>query len=155
MTVIGVDLGLRSAYFASIDPDGNLELDSAVVKPNKMTRSHELAYIHLNADYFFKSQKPRRIYIEAPIVAGVRNLQTTIGIAQTSGAVLLSCPLIIQSELVAVAQWKKATVGKGNANKDDVSRWLQQRYPIYFEQCAGDQNWVDATCIALYGASRA
>ena len=157
MTIVGIDLGLRSAYLASIDSDGMLDLDAIVLKPKKCSRDHELSDIYLGVTQFILGQnqsKPISVRIEAPIVAGVRNLQTTIGIAQTSGAVLLAC-YGIPNEMVAVAQWKKATVGKGNATKDDVARWLQRKHPIYFEQCAGDQNWIDATCIALYGGQYA
>ena len=154
MTVIGVDLGLRSAYFATIDSDGELELSSVIYKPKKAPRHIELQGIGHEAGALFNAYWQPMVVIESPIVAGVRNLQTTIGIAQTHGVVLSSCRSTTP-EQVAVAQWKKATVGRGNANKDDVSRWLQQRYPIYHEQCAGDQNWIDATCIALYGVSHA
>ncbi len=52
---------------------------------------------------------------------------------------------------VNVMAWKKDIVGKGNASKDEVAAWLEVHHPDYYEQCHGDQNLVDATCVALYG----
>ena len=50
--------------------------------------------------------------------------------------------------------WKAATVGKGNATKDEIQAWLDEHYPELFEAANGDENAVDAMCIGLYGIMR-
>ena len=59
--------------------------------------------------------------------------------------------LAIDTRLVEVAKWKKAVIGNGGASKDDISRFLARTSPDYHDQCGNNQNYVDATCIALYG----
>lgn len=86
--------------------------------------------------------------MEAPVVAGVRNLQSTIRVAQTFGLVACVVPGV---EEVAVSSWKKATVGNGNASKLQVRQWLDDKHPVAARMCRGNQDLYDAACIALYG----
>lgn len=89
------------------------------------------------------------VFIEEPPF--VNNKRTFLALGQTSGALLAASPG--RSYLVPVDAWKKATVGRGGAPKDLVATWLALQHPELHELCAGDQNLVDATCIALYGKS--
>jgi Holliday junction resolvasome RuvABC endonuclease subunit len=92
------------------------------------------------------------VYVEAPILAGVRNIQSTIKVAAAYGAVLAAVNSTHARVVeVPVALWKVATQGKGNASKDDVAEWLHATHPDHHTECGGDQDLVDATCIALYG----
>jgi hypothetical protein len=50
-----------------------------------------------------------------------------------------------------VSSWKKGTIGRGNATKDEVSAWLGEHHPKYARQCRGDQDLTDAAAIYLYG----
>lgn len=94
------------------------------------------------------------VYVEAPVLAGARNIQSTIKVAAAYGAVLAavnsSHARVVE---VPVSLWKVATQGKGNASKDDVSAWLHATHPDHHTECGGDQDLMDATCIALYGES--
>ena len=92
---------------------------------------------------------PVTIYCEEPVVAGARNLRSTILIAETVGMILGVRAYV---RLVPVSSWKKATVGKGNATKEEVANWLQREYPDYAQAC-GNQDLVDAAAIYLYGRS--
>lgn len=90
------------------------------------------------------------IFCESPVLAGARNIQSTILIAETVGMILsLGYPCY----LVAPASWKARTVGNGGASKSDVSAWLADRYKGYSDLCDGDQDLCDAAAIYLYGAS--
>ena len=90
------------------------------------------------------------IFCESPVLAGARNIQSTILIAETVGMILsLGYPCY----LVAPASWKAKTVGSGNASKSDVACWLAERYSRYSDLCDGDQDLCDAAAIYLYGAS--
>ena len=84
-----------------------------------------------------------RLYVEAPVVAGARNLQATIGIAETVGMVL---SLGYPATLVPISTWKKAVVGSGNAKKEDVEAW--------YKSTGGTlkgQDFYDAAAIRAYG----
>jgi Holliday junction resolvasome RuvABC endonuclease subunit len=87
-------------------------------------------------------------FCEAPIVGISKNYQTAIDIAQISG-VILSCR--VRTYLVPPPAWKKTVLGKGNATKEEVAAWLKEVKPEYFRLCDGDQDLIDACCIALYG----
>lgn len=85
------------------------------------------------------------VFVEEPVVAGARNIRTSLQMAQVCGVVLS----VLNGQVVPVSTWKKAVVGKGNASKEDVKEWLsniQHRYPE-----AKQQDHVDATCIRIYG----
>ena len=87
------------------------------------------------------------VWVEAPVVAGARNLQSTIKVAQVTGLVHALVP---NTHQVAVSSWKKSTVGKGNADKQSVREWLAREYPDLYAACTS-QDHVDAACIALHG----
>lgn len=93
-----------------------------------------------------------QVYVEAPILAGMRNIQSTVKIAAAYGAVLSAIDMRRAAAIeVPVSSWKVATVGHGAASKDDVSRWLHRVHPSVHRECSGDQDLMDAACIALYG----
>ncbi len=88
------------------------------------------------------------IYVEEPVLAGVRNIRTTIIIAETVGMILA---LHARVHVVPVDTWKKETVGKGGVSKEDVSNWLAKEHTGYAELCSNDQDLTDAAAIFVYG----
>jgi hypothetical protein len=90
------------------------------------------------------------VFVEAPVLAGARNIQTTVRLAIVTGA--LGQALGGNARLVPVSSWKKAVVGHGNATKADVAEWLALHEEGLAALCGRDQDLVDATCVALYGA---
>ncbi len=70
-------------------------------------------------------------------------------LAQTAGALLSA--IDSPCYLVPVTSWKKDVVGKGNASKEEVAKWLEEFQNPRYLACEGDQNRIDATCIAMYG----
>jgi hypothetical protein len=144
MTTWGVDLGVRSLYVARLD-DGDLSLHSHnSLKIHQQPRYVELSMLRAWLGTFSPTGS---WFCEEPPLAGSRNLQTFLHLSQTSGVVACSVPAV----LVPVSSWKLVTIGNGNASKELIAGWLAARHPAYFEACAGDQNLIDATCIALYG----
>jgi Holliday junction resolvasome RuvABC endonuclease subunit len=136
--IIGVDLGVRSVHIAS-------DTYCWTIEATKSERAKELQFLseklYLN---FIKSDV--YAYVEEPVVAGARNLRTSLQIAQVCGVVLS----VLNGELVPVSSWKKGTVGKGNAKKEDAANWLQEVHPV-LHQRTKRQDHIDATCIRLYG----
>lgn len=90
------------------------------------------------------------IFIEAPVVAGAGNLQVSLRIAQTVGALHT---VTYDSYQVAVAEWKKTVIGKGNAGKPEVKEWMQVQYPNLTKLCT-KQDHFDAAAIALFGREK-
>lgn len=145
---IGIDLGVRSIHIASLT-------NAFTIEAKKDVRQNEIRFLF---DEF--SKWVDRVYeelhgavsctffIEEPVVAGARNLRSSLQIAQVAGAIM-AAP--IDSYLVPVSSWKKEVVGKGNANKEQVSEWLKDNHPYLYSITGGKQDFVDATCIRLYG----
>jgi len=52
---------------------------------------------------------------------------------------------------VNVSSWKKAVVGRGNADKGQVAEYLRLGWNSLYCSASGNQDVYDATCIALYG----
>ena len=145
--VWGIDLAARSWHAARIE-NGQHTVYSCVIKPKKTeerakilrTLSVELATLLDGAD---------PVYIEEPVVAGVRNLRSSLMLAQTAGALMsrISGPVA----LVPVSSWKKEVCGHGGLGKPEVAAWLKVNQPMFFDNCLDDQNKIDATCIAMFG----
>lgn len=147
----GVDYGVRSFHLAFVDGDDHWV--STYTCPKALTRGQELQYMRLAIKGLIEEHGDEPLapcYIEEPVVAGVRNLRTAIMLAQTAGALATG---VMNPRFVPVSTWKKGTVGRGNADKIGVSEWLSDLHPCYFDNCGADQNRVDATCIAIYGAN--
>lgn len=135
------------------DNDGLIHTE--VIEVKKSDRNLELMSLRNHMEYVLKYDKDPVIYVEEPVLAGARNIRSTILIAQTVGMVLC---LNARVRVVPVSSWKKATVGKGNATKEDVTEWLRREYPEYARSCRDtqqreSQDLRDAAAIFLYGRS--
>jgi Holliday junction resolvasome RuvABC endonuclease subunit len=140
----GVDLGVRSLYAFGIDDSGN-SFDLKVETPKMETRAMELKALAHEFHTFFEHSD--QVFVEEPPLAGSRNIRVFAALNQVFSVALSQAP---NAYHVEVGTWKKEVVGKGNATKDDVAHWLNDHHPVYAALC-GDQNHIDAACIALYG----
>ena len=146
INIYGIDPASRSLGVVAWCHNKEVVVDKIVVA--KGNRDLELKHLKTSLDIVFNRCEPEVIFVEEPVVAGVRNLRSTILIAQTVGMVLTSPA---QVYLVPVSSWKKVTVGKGNAKKEEVASWLVNNHPDYAELCGNDQDLVDAGAINIYG----
>lgn len=157
MTVWGCDLGVRSFTLAGLSPKGSLTLNGhACITPKKVAeqpaymRALELSSLYYSIRGLVAIGD--QVFVEEPPAAGAKNLRTFLKLAQVSAAVAIGA---IQAgamvTFVPVSLWKKEVIGNGGASKEFIATWLSRVYPMYFSQCARDQNRVDATCLALYG----
>lgn len=147
--IIGVDPALRRLAAVCVQ--------HSEVETWEVQQSHRGQEVKVLADYLsdwidFLQVKYEdyntTVWCEAPIVGISKNVQTGLNIATTVGAVLAVSQV---SFLVPPASWKKAVLGNGRATKAQVSDWLREVKPDLFRLCNGDQDAIDATCIALYG----
>lgn len=87
------------------------------------------------------------VYVEKPMLT--RNAAATIWQSAVMG--MLRCSLAdfdIPHQLVDPGTWKKATIGAGNASKEDVATWAQINLQLP-EGLA--QDVYDSYCIAWHG----
>ncbi len=94
----------------------------------------------------------RIAYIEAPVVAGARNLQSTIKQAFINGIVQgVFTKAGFTVHLVPVSTWKMVVCGNGRADKQQVAAHLERVWPVVSHVCAGDQDLIDAATVCMYG----
>ena len=144
MTIWGCDPA--SKKLALFTHDYEPRIGKILVK--KTDRNSELLSMRLWLEEILRFDPDPVIYVEEPVVAGARNLRSTILIAETVGMVL-SCRARVH--LVPVDSWKKGTVGKGGVPKEAVAQWLEKEFPEYANVCGDDQDLVDAAAIYIYG----
>lgn len=158
--VIGIDPGIAGFHVAAVhvEDDALLLMRVASKTDRFQIPSALLSYLFEQTTATMttvRSQWPDDrgyVFIEEPPVAGARNLRTALKLAQAVGAIVASVTgSYTRCYFVPVATWKKATVGKGNATKQEVALWLSRLHPSYAAQCDGSQDLTDACCIARYG----
>ena len=145
MIVYGIDPASRSLGVIGCGGRKPWSLKAATAKGS---RDLELRDLRDQLSQMFDVLPPGVVFVEEPVLAGARNIRSTILIAETVG-MLLTLPCRVY--LVEISTWKKLTVGKGNASKEDVSSWLSSEHPDYAAICEGDQDLIDAGAINVYG----
>jgi Holliday junction resolvasome RuvABC endonuclease subunit len=140
----GIDLGVRSVHLAGFEGDELVYLES-IETPKRVVRSLELDSLGKRATEFVAADDD--VFVEKPPFAGPKNVATFGELHQVFGTMLSH----VGGRDANVMSWKKAVIGDGMATKGDVSDWLREHHEPYSAQCGGDQNLVDAICIALYG----
>jgi len=145
VTVWGVDPAARKLALFGINGEHH---QVHIITTPKLGRGNELTRMRYQLEKLLGAEADPIVFCEEPVVAGVRNLRSTILLAQTVGMVLA---LDVPVYLVPVSTWKKDTTGRGNADKSGVSEWLRLEYEQYFLSCDGNQDAVDAAAIAIHG----
>lgn len=141
----GIDLGTRSYAAVGIGAGAEAVLTETFTVPRSTSRYAELRAICFELAEFVQS--PDVLFIEEP--PKVRNMRTFGQLSLTAGAILSATSA--QGYLIPVETWKKAIVGRGGVGKPVVADWLGVNHPYLYSRCGGDQNLVDAACLALYG----
>lgn len=99
------------------------------------------------------TQKGYRVvlFIEEPVV-GRGGVYSTLRQAKTHGA-MVAGGMAGGAAVRAVnnQSWKKGSVGKGNASKDQIRDWLRDSWQVMYLACEGDQDLMDALGILRYG----
>lgn len=152
--IIGIDLNSRKAALSLLPTDRDHGARPELRKFAVPTRITDRAVIcgrlyEWTAKQVFAEDI---VYIESPVVAGARNIQSTIKCSAAYGAVLAAVNSVHARVVeVPISSWKVATTGNGHSSKDDVSAWLYRTHPDVHTECAGDQDLIDSHCIALFG----
>ena len=94
---------------------------------------------------------PIHCFYELPVL-GRGGVRSTMVQCFTSGSVQATlyerqCP----TYPVNVSSWKKAVVGRGNADKGQVAEFLRLQWNALYQSASGNQDVYDAASIAIYG----
>lgn len=157
--VVGIDPNTSGFHAVELGAEGNLCLDQIRAEENSLVA--RLHHIHVGAAALVREMyqrwgyyTPFTFFVEEPLVAGARNLRTSLLMAQAVGALMVGLTTTKGGcYQVPVSRWKKETVGNGSASKKDVALWLSDTHPEYAAACDGSQDYADACCIALYGVA--
>jgi len=152
-TIWGIDPASKKIAMFTGDKSGRCIIQAELAVVPKTNRNDELLALRRQMEFVMGPSTDQVIYCEEPVVAGARNLRSTILIAETVGMILA---LNARVHLVPVSSWKKGTVGKGNATKDQVTEWLREEHPEYAGYCRDtkwreNQDLRDAAAIYIYG----
>jgi Holliday junction resolvasome RuvABC endonuclease subunit len=151
--VWGVDVATGHLAFGFADADAERRFPTRVATLTMATTAREgerLAFIAkvLRRQSYMLARRfePRVIFVEQPS-GHFHNLQLcyVTGVVQATLAEALPCPVWT----VPSSRWKRATIGPGNASKDDVRRWVHENSQAMIES----QDECDAYAIAEAGRS--
>jgi Holliday junction resolvasome RuvABC endonuclease subunit len=144
----GFDVGLRKVSVAVVTDTCQFRNAASYVGKSGEQRSRELRCL-----YQFVGElgiaPGDRVAVEAPVVAGPRNLRTSLQLAMSIGAVITAIDFLVNVQLVEPAKWKTIT-GNGHSTKSAIKDWLTELWPGLAKHCNGSQDLVDAMCIALW-----
>ena len=149
MTVYGFDLSSRKIAVVALGDD----TDAWTIEVKKQqSRAKELLQMAKDLDDYLSEREPGWCYIEAPVV-GRGGARPTVLQSQVDGLIQALALRSGHLECYSVNNktWKKAIVGNGNASKDDSAKWLASTHPLLSDMVDGDQDLVDAACVAIYG----
>lgn len=152
MTLIGIDPASKKIAIFGVQNGQPFAMTKVVKKSSRDIELTDLrGFMETVLHMFDGKDGDLTLFCEAPVLAGRRNIQSTILIAETVGMIL---SLGVPTYLVAPSAWKAKTLGAGNGNasKEDVAKWLEAEYKGYSDLCDGDQDLCDAATIYLYGA---
>lgn len=151
MQIMGVDLSSRSVAMVvdGDEPSGH----KLAVSTKVMDRYAIGRVLYPQIVRHLSLVSPFAIYVEAPIVAGRRNLQSSLKIAQVCGVFIGAAASAGMERvyLVPPSSWKAEVIGNGNADKERIRSWLAANKPEISSLCGADQDLRDAACIAIYG----
>jgi Holliday junction resolvasome RuvABC endonuclease subunit len=154
--IVGADLSSSLLAFAC-QLNGRMVLRKYKLgtpfNPLSCGKALDAAMEYLNdVDQALPSRVERLAYIEAPVVAGARNIQSTIKQSFVSGAVQACFVKAgFQVYTVPITTWKKIVTGSGGAKKEQIAPAVCQRYPEVTDVIRRDQDLADACGVFIYG----
>lgn len=156
MITYGLDLSSRKiAMFCIDERRTTTQYVAETIEVKKLqSRAEELYQMEHQLRVVLQECDPGWVYIEDPVV-GRGGARPTILQAQVDSLIQVAAVRFAHLGCYSVNNktWKKAIVGNGNANKEQVAAWLATTHPVLSRVVDGDQDLVDAACVALYGKS--
>lgn len=147
--IIGIDQSLNCTGICIMKDN---DYKTFIIKPYKLTGTQRLEYIKveltklLNDQFLYKGIDVKRI---TGIMEGYSygSIGRTFELGELGGMIKLVFNAFgIPLDIVAPCSWKKAVVGKGNANKDKIKLEIKERYNLTFDT----QDQADAWAMCIY-----
>lgn len=143
-----MDLSSRTAALYALNPNQAIKI--VVPASKSKDRAYTANVLFEGAVAFLDQVGATHVFIEEPVLAGARNIRSTLLIAQIAGAMLIAAGSERVVRFVPVSTWK-AALGHGHADKDAVRRFIDSLHPQVAQECGHDQDLYDAAGVALYG----
>ncbi len=94
------------------------------------------------------------VFIEAPVVAGARNIQSTVKQSMVNGILQeVTGAYGVTPVLVSPSTWKQTAVGTGGASKEQVLAAVRLNIEYLANEHERDQDVIDAAAICIHGRS--
>jgi Holliday junction resolvasome RuvABC endonuclease subunit len=156
VSVAGIDLSAQAidAVFLDLDSDAATWTRYPLKGPGDSFDACRRVHEVLPFRSWWGDNGVIAIGFERPFMKGQR---ATRSLSRIQGAVLACLPSQMLVTELSVGTWKKATVGNGNATKDDVARWVAATIAVGHDAMPNNQpilngDWpqdaLDAYCIA-------
>ena len=152
-SIAGIDYGTRRVAITFFIHENGLTESFMYELDLSGSNDHvkDMAVLSEYATDLFTKHNPSFVAIEQPIQGMSKNVRVGLLMGMSAGALSVAASRSgAEVAMVAPATWKKTVIGRGNADKQAVSEWLETTYPGLFERCNKSQDLVDATCIALH-----
>ncbi len=150
MIALGIDVSTRKLAIAGVRDDGSivfhaLELSRKARGARRLVGARTAAYGALGA---YRTEACV-IAVEVPIIGGRANNRELLAVAYSVvEAAQAACPDAVVMD-VPLSTWRKAVLGRGNADKDDALR-----YAAGLGYHGDDVDLAEALCVAEYGWGR-
>lgn len=152
LTVLGVDAATRCAGWAVVRSGRRVASGTWKLGKPSETIPARLVRLRAYAVNALASFRPTLVVVEAAFMA--KSVSTTMRLAEARGVVLEAAEShSVPSIQPSPAEWKKAMIGHGNADKAMVADAVRRLLGGYEEPFASDDE-SDALALALFGASR-
>lgn len=151
-TVIGIDPSSRklAAVYCELGSEPDVEHRTEKLPQDKPVACLT-AYEWVRTLVLTRPIQPVYVAIELPVL-GRGGPGSTIPQAQINGALLAGAQSAGATViLVNNARAKKEVIGKGNASKDDIRKWVKTAWPRLYSDIKTDQDLCDSTMIYVYG----
>ncbi len=154
MRILGVDPGLSAMGYGLIEKaGGRLRLLGAqtIKTPAKLPFPERLQRLYNEMAKVIETHRPEVLVMEKPIYC--QNMKTALILGQAGGmAVLAAAKAGIELVEFTPLEIKKATTGKGRANKDQVGKMV--KVLLGLETLPSDEHVSDAlACAVCYAHS--
>lgn len=151
--IIGVDVAKFSLFFSILDEKSSIYMQKQIESKEKkdMERSWEMMnevedFLLDFIDTHNITANDITLAIEEPIY--LNNIKVSFALDRSMIACQMACLNVgVPCFSYANTVWKKAILGRGNASKEDVAKWVETRWKKY---PFGIQDFKDAACLALY-----
>jgi Holliday junction resolvasome RuvABC endonuclease subunit len=146
MRILGIDCDSRKIAMVCMDGGEHIKFHILLMSHAERPKERLIELIGM-FEHQLKAVKPEETFVEESIF--IQNYATSRSISEIIGNIKYAVAKAgIDCTPVPVNTWKKVVIGKGNATKDDVKKFIVKKYPELENEM---QDIFDAAAVCLYG----